>query len=383
MTQKKVLQLRSSVGFFGAENVIMEVAKAIVHSPYEPIIGVLENSHNPHTEMAQVAQKNGVASKVFPCDGRFSMQTAGAVRQYMLDNDIAIVHAHGYKADFYALFATLHTGRKRVATIHPWLMESNCMSSAKFYMALDKALLRSFHRIVAISDEMRDEVVRDGMKPGRVATIENGIDLQRFAATPNVASARRDFGIPAGARVIGAVGRLSKEKGHAVLLAAAKSLVGKFPDLCFMLVGDGPEREKLTQEVAALGLQKNVIFTGVCSDIPKALAAMDIFVLPSLTEGLPMALLEAMAAKKVIVATAVGSIPRVIRNQENGVTVPPNDTPAIAQALADLLRDPQTALRFADRAYDAVQPFSAETMGKQYVKLYDQLLERKPNGIIH
>jgi len=187
---RKVLQLRSSVGFFGAENVIMEVAKAIVGSPYEPIIGVLENSHNPHTELAAVAKKYGVASKVFPCDGRFSMQTTNAVRQYMAENDIDIVHAHGYKAAFYALFATLNTGCKRVATIHPWLIESNRASRAKFYLAFDKALLRSFHSLVAISDEMREQVVRDGMKPARVVTIENGIDLQRFAAAQNIARAQ-------------------------------------------------------------------------------------------------------------------------------------------------------------------------------------------------
>jgi len=381
--RKKVLQLRSSVGFFGAENVIMEVAKAIVSSPYEPIIGVLENSHNPHTELAAVAKKNGVANKVFTCDGRFSMQTASAVRQYMMENEIDIVHAHGYKADFYALFATLNTGCKRVATIHPWLIESSRASSAKFYMAFDKALLRSFHSIVAISDEMREQVVRDGMKPARVVTIENGIDLQRFAAVQNIAPARQDFGIPTGARVIGAVGRLSEEKGHAVFLAAAKSLVAEFPDLCFMLVGDGPERVKLTQEAAAMGVQKNVIFTGVCSDIPKALAVMDIFVLPSLTEGLPMALLEAMAAKKTIVTTAVGSIPRVIRNRENGVTVAPNDAQALAEALAVLLNNRKDALRFADYAFKDVQAFSAETMGRKYVELYDQLIEPKSNGVIH
>lgn len=378
---RKILQLRSSVGFFGAENVIMEVAKAIVDSPYEPIIGVLENSHNPHTELAAVAKKNGVANKVFPCDGRFSRQTATAVRQYMVENEIDIVHAHGYKADFYALFATLNTSYKRVATIHPWLIESNRASSAKFYMAFDKALLRSFHSIVAISEEMREQVVRDGMKPARVVTIENGIDLQRFTAAQNVAQACQDFGIPAGARVIGAVGRLSEEKGHAVLLAAAKSLVAEFPDLCFLFVGDGPEREKLMQEAASLGLQRHVIFAGVCSDIPKALAIMDIFVLPSLTEGLPMALLEAMAAKKPIIASGVGSLPRVIRHQENGMLVPPNNALALSQALAVLLNNEKNALRFADNAFKDVQSFSAATMGKKYVKLYDQLIEHKSNGV--
>jgi len=380
---KKVLQLRSSVGFFGAENVIMEAAKAIAGSPYEPIIGVLENSHNPHTELATVAKKNGIAGKVFPCAGRFSVQTAAAVRQYMTKNDIGIVHAHGYKADFYALFATLNTGCKRVATIHPWLIESNRASSAKFYMTFDQALLRSFHGIVAISDEMRDQVVRNGMKPACVVTIENGIDLQRFAAVQNMAQARKDFGIPDGVRVIGAVGRLSEEKGHAVLLTAAKYLVAEFPDLCFLLVGDGPEREKLAQQTAAMGLQKNVIFAGVCSDIPKALAVMDIFVLPSLTEGLPMALLEAMAAKKSIVATAVGSIPRVIRHQENGMIVSPNHAPALSEAVTALLKNETNARRFAESAFKDAQAFSAETMGKKYVELYDQLTEPKSDGAIH
>lgn len=380
---KKVLQLRSSIGFFGAENVILEVAKSIAGSPYEPIIGVLENSHNPHTELATVAAKNGVISKVFLCDGRFSLQTAASVRQYMVENDIDIVHAHGYKADFYALFATLNTGSKRVATIHPWLIESNRASSAKFYMAFDKALLRSFHSIVAISDEMREQVVRDGMKPARVVTIENGIDLQRFAKAGNSAEARKRFNIPSSARVIGAVGRLSEEKGHAVLLAAAKSLITEFPDLCFLLVGDGPEREKLTQQAAALGLQKNIIFAGVCSDIPQALAAMDIFVLPSLTEGLPMALLEAMAAKRTIVATAVGSIPRVIRHQENGLTIPPNQVPVLTAALASLLKNETNAQDLAKNAFKDAQVFSAETMGKKYVALYDQLVTSQGHGPVH
>lgn len=374
MALVNILQLRSSVGFYGAENVIIEIAKSISGSPYKSLIGILENSHNPHTELAAVAQKYNLVSQVFQCDGRFSKRTTKTLRQFLFKQDIKILHTHDYKADFYASLATFNSDIKRVATIHPWLGVDHQIT-AKFYATLDKQILRSFHRLVAISTEMHAQLVQYGLPISKLVTIENGIDLCRFTLNINKNEARKQFRLPLGTTVIGTIGRLSEEKGHALLLRAAQLLVADFPDLTIMILGDGPLRQQLSKEVEALNLQKHVVFTGVCSDIPKALTAMDIFALPSFTEGLPMTLLEAMAARKPIVASAVGSIPRLIRNQENGLTVQPHDAQALYEALAYLIRQPAHASRFASKAQTDVQLFSAAGMGKKYIKLYDELLQ--------
>lgn len=374
MALANILQLRSSVGFYGAENVIIEIAKSISGSPYKSTIGILENSHNPHTELAAIAQKYNLVSQVFQCDGRFSTRTAKTLRHFLFKHDIKILHTHDYKADFYARLATFNSNIKRVATIHPWLGVDQQIT-AKFYAALDKQVLRSFHRLVAISTEMHAQLVQDGLPISKLITIENGIDLCRFTLNINQNEARQQLRLPLGTTVIGTIGRLSEEKGHALLLRAAQLLVADFPDLTIMVLGDGPLRQQLSKEVEALNLQKHVVFTGVCSDIPKALTAMDIFALPSFTEGLPMTLLEAMAARKPIVASAVGSIPRLIRNQENGLTVQPHDAQALYEALAYLIRQPGHASRFASQAQADAQLFSAAGMGKKYIKLYDELLQ--------
>ncbi|MCG3121019.1 MAG: D-inositol-3-phosphate glycosyltransferase [bacterium] len=374
-----ILQLRSSVGFYGAENVIIEIAKSVSSSPYKLIIGILENSRNPHIELAAVAQKHNFPSQIFQCAGRFSQNTTKTLRQFLLKHDIAILHTHDYKADFYASLATFNSNIKRVATIHPWLGVDHQIT-AKFYAALDKQILRSFHRLIAISPEMYGQLVQYGLPTSKLVTIENGIDLCRFNSKLNKNEARKQFGLPCGTTVIGAVGRLSEEKGHALLLRTAQLLVADFPDLLFMLVGDGPLREKLAHQVEAMGLQKHVIFTGVRRDIPQVLSAMDIFVLPSFTEGLPMTLLEAMAARKPIVASAVGSIPRLIRNQENGLTIRPHDVHDLCEALTYLIRQPADASRFASQAQADVESFSAAEMGKKYIKLYDELLQSESSA---
>lgn len=371
-----ILQLRSSIGFYGAENVIIEIARSISSSRYNTIIGILENRHNPHTELAAIAQHHNLTSKILPCPGRFSQKVAKALRQFLFKQEIKIVHTHDYKADFYAALATCNSRIKRVATIHPWLGTDRHIK-AKAYAALDKQVLRLFHRLVAISAEMYAELVQYGLPTSKLVTIENGIDLRRFTSGINRNDARKEFGLPPCATVIGTIGRLSEEKGHALLIQVAAWLAADFPNLIIMIVGDGPLRWQLSNQVEALGLQKHIVFTGVRSDIPRTLAAMDLFVLPSFTEGLPMTLLEAMAAGKPIVATAAGSIPRIIHHQENGVIIPPREARPLYEALSFLIQRPSFASCLASRAQADVQVFSAKEMGNKYITLYDELLQSK------
>jgi len=153
-----------------------------------------------------------------------------------------------------------------------------------------------------------------------------------------------------------------------------KNIKDKFKTLKLLIVGDGPLKEDLKQETQRLGISNDVIFTGYRTDIPQLLSVMDIFVLPSLTEGLPMVLLEAMASRKPIIATNVGAIPKVI-NKDNGLLVEPKDVTALQRAIEILLNDKGIKQKFASSSYETVMvKFSSEQMCSKYYELYKEVM---------
>jgi glycosyltransferase involved in cell wall biosynthesis len=369
--QKVILQLRSSSGFFGAENVVIELAKQLSNSNYHPIVGVFEDSRNPHIELAQVAESHNLETKIFKCSGQFDLRIVFAIRNFINQRSIDIIHSHGYKANFYSLLATLFNNVKFIATCHPWIKTNLAL---KFYSWFDKSLLKKSDHVVAISDEIKDAVLENGVARNKISVIENGIDVSRFNIEYDRNELVKEFDITPGNKVIGTIGRLSEEKGQKNFIDAAKTLREKFENLVFMIVGDGPLLDELRTQVSRLDLQDYFIFTGVSENIPKVLALMDIFVLPSLTEGLPMVLLEAMAAKKPIVATDVGAIPRLVLDKKSGCLVKPHDSNALIKAITFLLNNKDERNKMAQRGHEiAVTKYSSEEMAKKYIKIFDQL----------
>jgi glycosyltransferase involved in cell wall biosynthesis len=371
LSKIKILQLRSSIGFFGAENVVIELARQLSRKNYHPIIGVIENSKEPHTELIDVAKRYNLETKIFKCTGQFDLRTVIAIRNYVKKQHIDIVHSHGYKADFFAVLATLFRNMHLFATCHPWI-RTNLM--VKLYARFDKYLLKKFDRIVAISDEIKHEILMSGISEDKVTAINNGIDFSRFKYTHKPIEFLKEFKIDPDKIIIGTIGRLSEEKGQMIFIKAAKKLLENIPNLLFMIVGDGPLREKLQTNVINCGIRDHFIFTGVSDDIPKILAILDIFVLPSLTEGLPMVLLEAMAAKKPIIATAVGAIPNVIIDKESGHLIKPGDTNGLIDAIMRLFNDQDYTSRIAQKGFEiAIKEYSSEEMAKNYERIYEQL----------
>jgi glycosyltransferase involved in cell wall biosynthesis len=196
----------------------------------------------------------------------------------------------------------------------------------KLYARLDKSLLNRFDKVVAVSDTVKQEILNRNISSTRVLTIPNGIDVDRFNSRKRPDTLKREFGIDHNCRIIGTVGRLSEEKGHSHLLHAAEKVLRTCPDVVFLIVGDGPLREDLQDKALQLAQGGSVnpfLFTGVRNDMEEIYSLMDIFVLPSLTEGLPMVLLEAMAAQKPVVATKVGAVPGVIDDGHSGLLISP------------------------------------------------------------
>lgn len=231
---------------------------------------------------------------------------------------------------------------------------------------------RSVDTIVTNAEALRDEATAHGTR-ARWEIIRNGVDVDRFRAAPAPADAKAALGLDPRRPVVGTIGRLEGRKGHDHFLRAAHALLGLANGLRpqVLLVGDGPLRQRLDGLAGELAIAPHVRFTGSLADVRTALAAMDVFVLPSRAEGMSNALLEAMAAARPIVATAVGGTSEVIDHNRTGLLVLPDDEEQMARAVLGLLADPRRAATLATEAQRIVEErYGARAMIARFEKLY-------------
>ena len=244
----------------------------------------------------------------------------------------------------------------------------------------EQVLARITDRIVALTDQGAQEHIRYQIAgPEKFVTIPSGIDLSLFRSVQvNRDVKREELGLPPEGLVVGTVGRLVPIKGHAWLLKAIPLVLIKFPRAFFVVIGDGPLLGQLRGLAEELGIGRSVAFLGAREDVPECLAALDLFVFPSLNEGLGRALIEAMAVGLPVVATRVGGIPDIVVDGKNGVLVPPQDAEAVAAALLDLLRDPCRLRHYGEAAKRSVDNrFDVASMVREIECLYDAVLQEK------
>ena len=248
------------------------------------------------------------------------------------------------------------------------------------HRSLYRRTARKVDRIVAVSKEVRDAVLQQlaPVDEACVTTIPNGVDPTRYDVQSDRAALCAELGVEIASPLILAVGRLSEQKGHRYLLEAAHSVLRAHPGAHFLLAGDGELREPLLEAAHASGLGERVHFLGVRRDVPSLLASTDVFVLPSLWEGLPIAILEAMAAARPIVATDVGGNTEALQDGVTGSIVPPADAPALATAVQAALSDPDRARELGQSARErVVADFSVENQAKQYIDLFEDIVRSR------
>lgn len=368
----RVLQLVSSSGFFGAENVILGLSQGLRRFDQDVLVGTFDNSQNPNRELRERAKESGLATRAFRCCGRFDLGTARAIMRCIRDEHVDLVHAHGYKADLYAYIAAWACSKPVVATCHNWVGSSRSM---RFYERLDKLVLRRFASVVPVSSPVREKLQRAGVAPRRIVQINNGIDAERFAPRVPDGGLRASLGISVGDAVVGTVGRLAPLKGLEDLIEAAARVLPRRPHVTFLVVGAGPLLAQLSALARARGLEGRVVFTGVRPDVPELLALLDVFVLPSHAEGQPMALLEAMATARAVVATRVGDVPQILQGGELGALVPPADAEALAAAVLELLGDHERRAALGRQGrLEILKRYTVGRMATQYADLYRSCL---------
>jgi glycosyltransferase involved in cell wall biosynthesis len=363
----KVLHIISSSGMYGAEAVILNVMEALRSGPHSSSLGVFANSSNLNLELHDAALQQGFQSETIPCSGQFDRTTISVLRDLCARTGVNVVHAHGYKADIYVRLA-LRGRVPLVSTCHTWYDTDPVVT---LYGRLDRFVLRTYTRVVAVSEEVRQRLLKAGVSSSRIHMVRNGVDVERFASAAPSLPGNAD-----GALTVGLVGRLAWEKGVDVFLAAAARVLQLSPATRFVVAGDGSEREKLEKLIDELNIRSSVTMLGRREDMPSVYASLDVMVSASRQEGLPIAILEGMASGRPIVATPVGEVPVLIADQQTGLLVPADDAERLAAAISVLLSDPQMRARFGAAARKRIEAeYSSARMTADYLRVYEEAIE--------
>ncbi|HPM42756.1 MAG TPA: glycosyltransferase family 4 protein [Candidatus Omnitrophota bacterium] len=295
-----------------------------------------------------------------------AMQLKSIIEKERID----IIHAHSRVAQAASVLASRMTGVPVVTTCHGY-----------FKKRLRKVFDTWGARVIAISDAVRQHIISDlGVSPDRVRLIYSGVDCDRFMrkySADEIAIIKNGLGLRK-RFVVGTIGRLSPVKGHAHFLEALASISSKRSDVEGLIVGDGPEREALQKQAESLGIKGKVKFISSNVDTPDFLAIMDVFVFPSLKEGLGIALLEALASGRASVSSDTGGISDIVENGSTGVLVKVADHTAMAKAVSDLLDDPARREMLGSRGRDLVRErFTLSRMAREVAGLYEEVIDQK------
>lgn len=366
---REVLHFTDSPGFGGAEQALLQLLARLDRGRWRPRLML---HALPGVEpLAQGARALDVPVEEVPPmpEGLRGAGTAAALTLRLRRRRPAVFHAHltWPFACKWALVAAVAARVPAVVTTIQLYVDVPVGPSRRLQMAL---VSRGVDRLVAVSRHTADEMTRGpGWPPSRVTVIPNAVDLARFRPPP--VAAGRDASPPAAVALVPA--RLDAQKGHHHLLRAAVAT----PFVRYRCAGDGPERARLEALAAELGVADRVEFLGHCTDMPALMAGADLVVLPSLYEGLPLSLAEAMAAGRPVVATDVGGTREIVADGRTGLLVPPGDPTALAAAISTVARDRSLAAAFGAAGRRRVeQRFGADVMAARTQRLYAHLLER-------
>lgn len=377
MDKFKILQIGSGAEYGGGSTYLLTLMNAIGQQGWE-----VHFACTPGLTLEAV-KKAGFS--VFPvpamqrpinpwADFRALIQLIKIIRNGNYD----LVHTHTSKGGFLGRLAAKITGVPAIIhTVHGFAFhEHSSRAALLFYVTLEKIAAYCCDRMISVNHEDRLKAIELGIAgPDKIITIQNGIDTTPFDRRFNRGKIRREFGVEEDQLLIGTVARLAPQKAPFDFVHAAAYALAHRSDLKFIMVGDGPLRAETEQLIRQLDLSDYIIVTGHRTDVPELLAAMDVFMLTSLWEGLPISLLEAMAMSKPVIVTDIKGSREVVKNGETGYLVPPKDPEAAGEALLKMLAAGEEAKKMGARGRHLVdEVFNAKTMTQNTISVYRELL---------
>jgi len=294
------------------------------------------------------------------------------LKKVVRDFNIDLIHSHSRTTQVLGYFLSRSLDKPHIFTCHGFFKP--------------RSLRRIFgcwgQKVIAISQQVKEHLVIDfKLDENKISVIHNGIDTKNFGDSSGRASLRQKLGVSEGF-LVGIIARLSLVKGHTYLIQAMQKVARDFPNTKLLIIGQGKTEDALIKKAQVLGLSNSIVFIPEAKNTKDFLAAMDIFVMPSLQEGLGLALMEAMAQGIAVVGSAVGGIKTLIQDKVTGLLVAPADAPALAQAIITLLKDHELRRKLGAQAKEfIIANFSKEEMINNTEEIYQQALKNKISGV--
>jgi glycosyltransferase involved in cell wall biosynthesis len=371
-SRPRIMHLRASNFVGGPEKQILHHAIDIRDFGFDVWIGSFRDE-KARPEILQCAEEAGLPIFEARRAGRFDPRGIFEVAAFLKREKIQVLCTHGFKANVIGALAKKIAGVPQIAFCRGWTAET---PSVRVYEFLERRLLALADQIICVSEAQAEYFTSSHVLQPRVKVVHNAmLDSVDTTLECDREASKAELGFSPRTRLVGAVGRLSIEKGQRYLVEAAPALLREFTDLRFVLLGEGRERSNLEILIGRLGLSEVVVLPGFHKNVSCWMQAFDVVVNCSLTEGIPNAILEALAVGTPVVATAVGGVPQLIKDRETGLLVAPGDADALGRGVAEVLRDQRLARRVGQTGRDWVRTrFSASGQRDALLAIYRESL---------
>ncbi len=365
-------ELAGSSGYGGGERYLELLFDRLDRRRFSPLLICPE----PGPFMVKMAAK-GVPVSLVHLEPLFNPLALVRLAQVLKREHVVILQTHGARANVYGRLAAWLAGVPCVvSTVHNSIRDYQISSMKRWvYGAMLRLTLPLADRVICVSDALKRDVLADCPNAAPfTTTVWNGVDPALFTRSANGEKIRREWCVGRGPALL-TVARLTEEKGHRFLIDALPGLLAEWPSLVSVFVGEGTCRESLRDLARKKGVEQSCRFVGPQDDVTDWYAAADVMVLPSLSEGFPFAVLEALAMSCPVVATAVNGVPEIIEEGKTGLLVPPRNAPALEQAVRTVLRDPAGAARMAKTGRKEIMArYTAGRMVQDTVRLFEEAM---------
>lgn len=381
MRRVRVVQVAYKSEVTGGEQVLLQLVRVLTAADHE--VHAVCPSPGPLT----VALGDlGARVHVIPMRTTYALGSVLALAELFESVEADLVHTHGMLVNILGRMAAHRTGIPCISTVHvtrdlggrPRVGGLAAMLKNRFYYRpLDNWTSRYADRVVAVSDAVRQDLLRQGYAADRIVVIPNGIDPAPFEAVPpsEGATLRDELGVPGDAIVMGQVARLSPQKDLLTFVDAVARAIDLTPRVHALVAGEGPERAAIEARIRLRGLGDRIRLLGFRTDVARLMAAFDVFVLSSRWEGLPLTVLEAMASSLPVVATAVDGTREAVVEGTTGLLVPPGDVDSLASAMAALADDRELATRMGSAGHARMlEHFHVDRVAQAHLALYQEVL---------
>ncbi len=367
----KVLEAIRQGKIGGGETHVLELVSKMDKTRFEPV--VLSFTHGP---MVDQLKKLGIEVHVIETEKGFDRKIWNRVSNFVKENEFDIIHAHGTRANSNVFSSARSQKIPLIYTVHGWSFHQDQKFFIRKMRELSERFLTSVSdSTICVSYSNQNDGIR-GWKMKRSMVIHNGINTGKFDPALEYLPVRREFNISDDKTLIGFIVRMTIQKDPFTLIRAMQAVKEKTNDVVLLMVGDGDLKSQAVQMVQDMNLSSNIILEDFRQDVPDILKAIDIYCLPSLWEGLPIGVLEAMSMSKVVIATPVDGTKEIITDMENGILVPVSSPQKLADAILRVHNDKELRKRLAENAVRTIhQKFSIEEMVKSIENHYETILK--------